>query len=69
MQLEDVLLSHVNQILRENIAHSDHCVENTRTDFIEVESRAVVTGVWEVREGMGRERGQLTGMSYHWIAG
>lgn len=60
MQLEDVLLSHVNQILRENVAHSDHCVENTRADFIEVESRAAVTGDWKVREGMGRERDQLT---------
>ena len=65
MQLEDVLLSHVNQILRENTACSYHYVENTRADFIEVENRAGVTAVWEVREGMGLERGQLTDTSYY----
>lgn len=57
------------ETLKKNTAHSDHCVEAPRVDFLAVESSAVVTGVWEVRAGMGRERGQLTDTSYHRMAG
>lgn len=43
-----------HETLKKNTAHSDHCVEAPRVDFRAVESSAVVTGVWEVRAGMGK---------------
>jgi hypothetical protein len=36
-------------------------VESKRVDSIEGENRIVLTRVWEGREGVGIERGQITG--------